>query len=221
MVSVIIPVLNGATRLAATLAAVKADANEVVVVDGGSTDGSQSIAAAAGARVLSAPRGRGTQLAAGANAAEGDWLLFLHADTVLDRDWRASAEMLIASDDGAERAGYFRLRFDDHSAPARRVAAIANWRSRRFGLPYGDQGLLISKSFYSALGGYRLLPLMEDVDLARRIGRRRLIGLPAAATTSAERYRRSGWVCRPARNLLCLTAYLAGMPPSRIARFYG
>jgi hypothetical protein len=89
------------------------------------------------------------------------------------------------------------------------------------GLPYGDQGLLIARTMYDAVGGFAALPLMEDVDLVRRLGRRRLVQLPATAVSSARRYRAGGYIRRPLRNLLCLSLYFAGVPPRRIARLYG
>jgi rSAM/selenodomain-associated transferase 2 len=215
--SVVIPTLDAAATLEATLAGL-ADADEIVVADGGSTDATSAIAARAGARLIHAPLGRGKQLAAGAAAASGDWLLFLHADTVPASGWRRAAEEFAGRHPDA--AGYFRLRLDDPAAAARRIERAAAWRAHRLGLPYGDQGLLLSASLYRALGGYRALPLMEDVDLARRLGRARLVALPLAATTSAARYRRDGWLLRPLRNLLCLGLWFAGVPPRLIARLY-
>lgn len=221
MLSVVIPVLNSGDDLTALLAATMPYVDETIVVDGGSTDGSRGLAEAAGARVLATPRGRGLQLAAGAAAAKGDWLLFLHADTVLSPGWRAATEEFQTRPGAEMRAGFFELAFDEASRPARRTAAIANWRARRIGLPYGDQGLLISKAFYMALGGYRPLPLMEDVDLVRRIGRGRLSALAATATTSAVRYRDAGWTRRSAKNLTCLALYYLGVDPAWIIRIYG
>lgn len=215
--SVVIPTLNAEASLAATLASA-AEADEVIVADGGSVDATVAIAADAVARVVAAPRGRGPQLAAGAEAASGDWLLFLHADTRLPPGWRAAGEEFAALHPAA--AGYFRLRLDDPAPAARRIERFAAWRARRLGLPYGDQGLLIPTSLYRAIGGYRALPLMEDVDLARRLGHARLVALPLAATTSASRYRRDGWRLRPLRNLLCLALWFAGVPPRLIARLY-
>src|SRR5690606_13100833 len=152
-----------------------------------------------------APRGRGSQLAAGAQAADGDWLLFLHADTVLARGWAAAALALIRRPDGRERAGYFRFALDDRGRGARRVERLVALRCRLFGLPYGDQGLVLSRALYERVGGYRRLAIMEDVDLVRRIGRRRLLALPVAAATSARRYRAadgsSRYWSRPLRNL--------------------
>jgi hypothetical protein len=118
------------------------------------------------------------------------------------------------------RAAVFRYALDDPSPEARRLARIVNWRSRTLALPYGDQGLLIARAFYHSLGGFRPFPLMEDVDMARRIGRARLAHLDAALTTSAARYRRQGYVLRPLRNLLCLALYFLGVAPRLLARLY-
>jgi rSAM/selenodomain-associated transferase 2 len=214
MLSVVIPALNAAESLPACLAAL-GGANELVVSDGGSADATRAIAEGAGARIVEGPRGRGVQLRAGAAAARGDWLLFLHADTILGAGWRAAADAHAAA--APDRAACFRFRLDDAGWQARLIErGVA---ARRF--PYGDQGLLISRAFYDALGGYRPLPLMEDVDLVRRIGRRRLRLLPVDAVTSAERWRRGGWVRRSARNLGLVTLYRLGASPERLARLYG
>ena len=115
----------------------------------------------------------------------------------------------------------FRFALDDPDPRARRIERLARWRGRVLGVPYGDQGLLISRAFYDVLGGYRPLPLMEDVDMVRRIGRRRLVELDAAAVTSAARYRAGGWWLRPVRNLSILGLYFLGAPPALLKRLYG
>lgn len=220
MLDVVVPCLNASDRLPAALAALAGLPVRVTVSDGGSTDGTAAVAASLGAAVVTAPRGRGTQLAAGAAAGSAPWLLFLHADTWLSPGWWGCAAAFVADPANARRAGYFRLRYRSDAPAARRVAALAAWRARAFGLPYGDQGLLIARAFYEEIGGFRPLVLMEDVDLARRIGRRRLVALDAEALTSAERYEREGWLRRPARNLVCLGLYHLGVPPRWIARLY-
>jgi rSAM/selenodomain-associated transferase 2 len=211
--SVIIPTLNAAACLPKTLAAL-GDVSEIIVADGGSTDGTRDRAAEAGARILTAPRGRGTQLAAGIAAAAHPWLLLLHADTILSPDWRE------AMHDDSARAGYFRFVLDSDDPGARRLERAVAWRGRVLGLPYGDQGLLIHRELLRAAGGMRPLPLMEDVDLVRRIGRARLVALPANAVTSASRWERDGYRRRSARNLLCLSLWFARVPPRLIQRIY-
>jgi hypothetical protein len=119
------------------------------------------------------------------------------------------------------RAGYFRFALDDPSPVARRLERMVAWRCRALALPYGDQGLLIPRALYRAVGGFRPIPIMEDVDLVRRLGRRRLVALPAEALTSAERWRRDGWTWRSARNLVCLALWFLGVPPRLIRRLYG
>ena len=217
MLTIVIPVLNGAAELGACLAGLDG-ADEIIIVDGGSTDDSVKIAHRAGTRVISAPRGRGVQLRKGGQAARGDWLLFLHADTRLGAGWRQAVAAHIATT--PERAGYFDLHLDDPAWQARIIERGVALRVRWLGLPYGDQGLLISRRLYDEVGGFRPLALMEDVDLARRIGGHRLRRLVATALTSAERWRRDGWVRRSARNLACLALYAGGMAPARLARFY-
>lgn len=221
MLSIVVPTLDAAAGLDRALRTVAPGADELIVADGGSTDATAAIAARWNARLIAAPRGRGLQLAAGAAAARGDWLLFLHADTVLSADWNAATRAFIADPANLARAAAFRFALDDDSARARRLEAMVAWRCRSFGLPYGDQGLLLSRALYDKVGGYRPLPLMEDVDLVRRIGRRSIVLLEAAAVTSAARYRRDGYIARSMRNLTCLGLYFAGVPVSTIARLYG
>jgi rSAM/selenodomain-associated transferase 2 len=222
VLSIVIPTLDAASTLPATLAALGAAGpeREVVVADGGSRDATRALAEAAGARVIECPPGRGGQLAAGARAARGDWLLFLHADTMLGAGWAEAAARFASDPAGAERAAVFRFALDDRAPAARRLERLVAWRGRVLGLPYGDQGLLIGRAFHDRLGGFRALPLMEDVEIIRRIGRRRLVFLDAPATTSAARYRRGGYLLRPARNLFCLSLYFAGVPPRLILRVY-
>jgi rSAM/selenodomain-associated transferase 2 len=219
-VSVVIPILNAANTLAATLADV-ATADEIVVVDADSTDGSAELARSLGAKVLRAPRGRGAQLHCGACEATGEWLLFLHADTRLSIDWRAAVEAFTAIPDAAHRAAAFRFALDDRDWQARLIERLVAARVRLFALPYGDQGLLIHRDLYRAVGGFRPLPLMEDVDLVRRLGPRRLARLNGTARTSACRWRKDGWFARSARNVACLALYGMGAPIDRIAKFYG
>ena len=221
-ISVVIPTLDAADELPRTLAALAGSASirEIIVSDGGSRDETASIAHAAGARVMTGPRGRGVQLIAGAAAATGEWLLFLHADCRLTPDWEKAVAEFIARPGASDRAGYFGFALDDSDPAARRLERIVAWRCRVFGLPYGDQGLLLARGLYDAVGGFAAIPLMEDVDFARRLGRHRIAPIGAQAVSSARRYRRDGYLRRPLRNLLCLSLYFAGVPPQRIAGLY-
>ncbi len=218
---IVIPTLDAASSIGRVVAALSATAiaHRITIVDGGSTDGTPD-AAAGGVRLLTAPRGRGGQLAAGGAAASAPWLLFWHADTLPGGGWDAAVRDFMR-DARPGQAGYFRFRLDDpENDGARRLERMVAWRCRAFGLAYGDQGLLIRRSEYVALGGYRPLPIMEDVDLVRRVGRGNMRELAADAITSAARYRRDGYVARPLRNLACLALYFAGTPPARIAALY-
>ncbi len=220
-ISVIIPTLNAGDRLGPVLAALGAALTEgliteVLFADGGSDDDTLLIAEEVGARVVPAPPGRGGQMAVAAREARGAWLLFLHGDSVLQDGWtRAVAGHLRDT----ERAGYFRLGFDDTSLAARWIAGWANLRARVFGLPYGDQGLLVSRRLYDSVGGFDEIPLMEDVAMARKL-RGRLRMLPARVITSAERYRREGWWRRSFRNAGILLRYRLGVSPEKLAQRY-
>ncbi len=216
-VSVVIPALNAAATLPATLQALGPVA-QVLVADGGSRDDTTAIAVAAGATVISAPRGRGTQIAAGIAATTQDWLLILHADTRLQPGWQQAAAAHLAAH--PDRAACFRFALDSAAPQARRLERAVAWRSRTLGLPYGDQGLLIHRDLLARIGGVRPLPIMEDVDLVRRLGRRRIAHLDAAALTSAVKWERDGWLRRSARNLVCLSLWFAGLPPRLIVRLY-
>jgi rSAM/selenodomain-associated transferase 2 len=194
-ISVVIPVLNGAACLPACLRAVNTgQAGEVIVVDGGSTDTTVAVARAAGATVLQAPAGRGGQMRAGVAAASGKILLLLHADTILAPNWADAAAALQPG-----KAGYFRLRLDSPRRAVRVLELFVRLRCRLAALPYGDQGLLIGRDLLAAAGGVPDLALMEDVALARRLGRHRLQALAADAVTSAEKRLLPGAVfCRRA-----------------------
>ena len=228
MISVVIPTLNAEAGLTATLSAlvpatVQGLVREVIIADGGSEDGTSEIADIAGAEFVTCDKGRGPQLAAGAEQARSDWLLFLHADTVLQPGWEQEAATFMERVDTGARplaAAAFSFALDDFGARPRILETIVGWRCTLFRFPYGDQGLLIPKRLYSSLGGYRPLPLMEDVDLVRRLGRRRLVMMRTKAVTSAMRYKRDGYLTRVARNFACLSLYYLRVSPRRIVRLY-
>ncbi|MGH1466191.1 MAG: TIGR04283 family arsenosugar biosynthesis glycosyltransferase [Cognatishimia sp.] len=218
--SIIIPTLDAEEVLAATLMALMEGLSaglirEVIVSDGGSQDRTLKIADEAGAVVVSGAASRGGQLRRGGEVANADWVMFLHADTCLEPGWSAAVEAHLPSD----KAGYCTLRFADGGWQGRWVARWANMRSALLGLPYGDQGLVMSKQLYQSTGGYQDVPLMEDVAMARAL-KGQLVVLPIVATTSAERYQRNGWLRRGGRNLWTLARYLLGASPERLVQSY-
>ena len=223
-ISVVIPTLNAETSLRRFLRCLhtsRFEPDEVIVVDGGSTDDTQKIAHDSGTRLVVTDSGRGLQLASGAAVSTGDWLLFLHADTIPEQDWGAEVMEFVSNTENAMRAAYFRYRLDHPSIVARLLERVVALRCRFLGLPYGDQGLLISRRLFESVGGYPEIPLMEDVAIVRKIGRRRLVALNCHARTSAIRYRRAGFMRRILRNQTCLALYFLGVSPQRIAKFYG
>ncbi|MCZ4298412.1 TIGR04283 family arsenosugar biosynthesis glycosyltransferase [Henriciella marina] len=221
--SIIIPTLHAAEDLPQCLASLMPGAEaglirEVLLSDGGSRDATADIADAAGASIIQSERGRGKQLATGAKAARGEWLLFLHADTSLTRDWVERVRDHMANAPG--KAAFFTLAFRSDHPMAKHVAARANRRAKLLGLPYGDQALLVPRSLYEETGGYKDMPLMEDVALVRAIGRRRLSMLSAEARTSAAKYERDGWRKRSWKNAWLITRYLLGASPEKLAAAY-
>ncbi len=219
-ISVIIPTLNAAASIGPTLAALAEGleaglVGELIIVDGGSEDDIEGVAEQIGARFTAAPPSRGGQLATGGDMTTRPWLLFIHADTVLSDGWVAAVQTHLAT---TEKAGYFRLRFDANGLPPQLVAGWANLRSRVFGLPYGDQALLISAVLYAQAGGYPDQPLMEDVALARAL-KGKLVMLEAQAVTNAAKYQ-GQWLRRGSRNLTLLICYFLGASPNALAKRY-
>ncbi|MBC7769353.1 MAG: TIGR04283 family arsenosugar biosynthesis glycosyltransferase [Phycisphaerales bacterium] len=222
MISVVIPTLNAAAHLPRALAPLVSGAHEglvkqVIVADGGSTDETLEIADAAGCDIVVSEPGRAKQMRAGALASRANWLLFLHADTALGSGWVSEAERHMSLPQARKRAATFRLALDEDSAVARRIVFWARLRARVMKLPYGDQGLLISRLLYDALGGYPDQPAMADVEIARRIGRKRLAILNTEAFSSAEKYHRDGDM-HALRNMGLMARYFLGADPVELAK---
>ncbi|MFZ0614746.1 MAG: TIGR04283 family arsenosugar biosynthesis glycosyltransferase [Desulfobacterales bacterium] len=219
-ISVVIPALNEAAGISDTVRqAQKAQRVEVIVVDGGSRDDTADIAGRLGARVLPANPPRARQMNAGAAAASGEILLFLHADTRLPAGYDALVRAALSRSGVA--AGAFALLIDSARPSLRFMAQAATWRSRRLEAPYGDQALFFTAATFRNVGGFPNLPIMEDFELVRRLKRKgRIVVLPVPVTTSARRWLHVGvwktWLI----NQLGITAYLLGIAPATIARFY-
>lgn len=208
MLTVIVPNLNNEAAAARLLEQLSKTDVKIILSDGGSADKSVQMAAAMGARLACGCCGRGHQLRRGAWLAETPWLLFLHADSQLCADWDVKIRRHIAR--RPQKAGYFAMKFAARGPAPRLVEFLVGLRSYFLRLPYGDQGLLISREFYDEIGGYAPLTLFEDVDIIRKIGRKRLVGLKGAVITDASKYERDGYFKRGWRNIKLARRYFKG-----------
>jgi rSAM/selenodomain-associated transferase 2 len=227
MISAIVPTLDEASQLEPCLAALRREPEigELLVVDGGSRDATRTIAASLGnapgppaIRVLEAERGRARQLDAGARAAHGTILWFVHADA---RVTRGSGDAIVtALQDPSVALGAFRFALDHQTAALRLVVALTRWRGRWLRTPYGDQGLFLRRADYLAWGGFPDQPILEDLALvrtARRHGRIEILSLPLIA--SARRWRTHGVLRVAAQHQAILWLERLGIAPSRLARW--
>jgi rSAM/selenodomain-associated transferase 2 len=215
-VSVVIPTLNEVAHVRAAIESVRQA--EVIVVDGGSQDGTATVAERAGARVIRCDPGRGRQLDAGARTARGRWIVFLHADTRLEAGWAADLECLPDVFVG----GAFRFRLDPPRPGYRWIEAGVGLRCRLLRLPYGDQAIFARRSAYDRAGGFPDCPILEDVDFIRHLGRLGPLAFPARrAFTSARRWEQRGLLATTVLNGLVLALGLAGCPRQQLARLYG
>ncbi len=221
--SIIIPVLNEAAAIGDALAALapcRARGVEVVVVDGGSRDGTAAIAHPLADHLLSAPRGRGSQMNAGATVAKGEVLLFLHADTRLPPD---AERLVLMGLQASKRAwGRFDVTIAGRSPLLRLVAAMMNLRSRLTGIATGDQAMFVTREAFAQAGGFPDIPLMEDIVLSRRLKRiGRPACLPARVVTSGRRWDQHGIVRTTVMMWRLRLAFFLGAEPARLARRYG
>lgn len=219
-ISVVIPVFNEAPHLRETLSRVLSGGNvEAIVVDGGSTDKSERIACEAGVQVIRSRPGRAWQMNRGARAATGEILLFLHGDTLLPKGFEVVVRQVLASTDVV--AGAFELQIAAELPGLRMVERVANWRSRTLQFPYGDQGLFLSRDRFHQLGGVPEQPLMEDFELVRRLQRHGKIEIPPIPLlTSGRRWQRLGVFRTTTLNQIIVLAYLLGVSPEILAKWY-
>lgn len=216
-ISVIIPTLDSARDLPRALAPLldgvqEALIREVIVSDGGSRDETLEIADAAGCVLVSGEAGRAKQVLNGIARAKGKWLLILYPHTTLARGWTDEVQLFLRFNEARKRAATFKLAFDDKSAKG--ALFWARLRAKVMKLPYGEQGLLVSRFLYDGLNGYRDVPY-EDIDLVRRIGGKRLVFLDTEAVTSADRYRLGA---NPAANVGIMARYFMGADPVELAK---
>lgn len=216
--AIVVPTLNEQSVLLRTLPAALAAADEVVVSDGGSGDGTVALAQRLGARVVCGPPGRGGQLNRGAAAASADVLLFLHADTELPSGAADAVRRAVAQ--GAAGGGFL-LRFDDRRPLFRLGGRLINLRTRCVRLPLGDQAQFVSRAAFDALGGFRDWPILEDLDFALRLRRtRRSVLIRQPVTTAARRFVEQGTARTIATNWLIWLLFFLGISPHRLARLY-
>ena len=222
ILSIVVPALNEAAGIVAALSALKpftARGAQLIVADGASSDDTVVLARAAGATVITAPRGRALQMNAGAQRADAAVLLFLHADTLLPED----ADQLIAAAlaSGTNDWGRFDVRIAGHSPMLRVVAALMNLRSRWSGIATGDQAIFMTRAAFDAVGGFPAQPLMEDIEMSHRLLKRsRPVCLRAKVLTSGRRWETRGvW-----RTVLLMWrlrfAYWRGAAPEHLAELY-
>ncbi len=215
-ISVVIPTLNEETHLAQTLERVGEGFNvEVIVVDGGSTDGTRAIAP----DCLTCSEGRAAQQNMGAKAASGELLLFLHADTILPNGWDWIVRETLS--DPSVDLGAFTFKIREAFPGQKLIENATNWRSRVQQLPYGDQGLFLSKEIFDAVGGFTDIPIMEDYALVRSLRKHgRIVTAPESAVTSGRRWKQHGVFKVTLINKLMILGYHLGVPPAKLAQFY-
>ena len=218
--SIIVPTLNEARSIKRTLDALLGVRGrvEVIVVDGGSLDETIEIVSGRGVKLLKSERGRGAQMHAGASAARGDVLWFVHADTQVSAN--CAEQIIEALRDPSVVAGNFDVRFDGE----RRAARFLTWlypHLRKLGLCYGDSAIFVRREAYRKVGGFRAYPIFEDLDLVRRLRRAgRVAHLPATVITSSRRFEGRSFALTFARWSILQTLYWLGVHPRTLGRLY-
>ena len=219
-ISVVIPTLNEAAYLPFTLERLsQRQFLEIIVADGGSSDETREIALSFSVKMLDCPRGRSRQMNEAARVATGDILLFLHADTLLPKKWEDAIRAALANDYVC--GGAFSLRIQGNLLGLRLVEALANFRSRIFIMPYGDQAIFVRTATFWEMGGFSDLPIMEDFEFMRRLRTRGgLCILPERVITSGRRWKKLGIIRTTAINQAIIAGYYAGISPEKLAGFY-
>ncbi|MBD2292892.1 TIGR04283 family arsenosugar biosynthesis glycosyltransferase [Anabaena sphaerica FACHB-251] len=219
-ISIIIPTLNEANNLKAAISSTQPSNNvEVIVVDGGSNDGTPSVAQFLGATVISSAPGRAIQMNTGAAIASGEILLFLHADTRLPTGF--DAMIRTALQQPATIVGAFALRIDSPHWGLRLVEWGVKWRSHLWQMPYGDQAIFLTKKAFEEVGNFPQMPIMEDFELITRLkGLNKITIIDVPVITSPRRWLKKGIFMTTLLNQIIIIAYLFGVSPERIRKWY-
>jgi rSAM/selenodomain-associated transferase 2 len=219
-ISVIIPTINEIDNIEKALKSCRlGDTWEVIVADGGSSDGTVALAKSLGATVIESSPPKSRQMNQGAARATGDIFLFLHADTWLPGKF--DEHILDCLRRSGVAAGAFKLHFESHTPALRVIENLANWRSCRLKTPYGDQAIFISAKLFHEIGGFPGIPIMEDFELVRQLRKMGgIVTLPVSVSTSARRWKKFGILKTTLINQMIIVAHFIGVSPDKIAKWY-
>ena len=219
-VTVVIPTYNSEKTIENTLNSICKYFNKIIMVDANSCDLTIQMSKKYNIKIIKSLKGRGPQLILGAEHAATDWIFFLHSDTIIKKNNIIDINQFITNTLNNNKAASFKIKFNTNNIWSNLLSKLVNIRSKYLKLPYGDQGLLISRSFYKNIGGYKNIPIMEDVEIIRNIGFRNIKILNSYIITDAERFENQGWIYRSMINLFCLTLYFLGFNINYINKIY-
>ena len=219
-VTLVIPTYNAEKTINTTLSILKINFKNIIIIDGKSKDQTKEICRKYNIQLFTSKRNRGMQLNLGAEKVVTNWIFFIHADSILENTAIEEINAFISNNNNKFKAASFKLKFDQKNIYSTLLSKMVIFRSKYFKLPYGDQGLIISKVFYNKIGGFKALPIMEDVEIIRNIGFKNIKILNSYIVTDSIRYKSEGWLIRPLINLYCLTLYILGFNINTINSIY-
>ena len=219
-ITVVIPTYNAEKTIYKTLDNVSKIFQKIIIVDANSKDLTKNICDKFAIQFFTSKKNRGLQLNIGAEKCDSDWIFFLHADSILDSDAINEINIFVSNAKNNYKAAALKLKFNQDNKYSFLLSKIIFFRSKYLKLPYGDQGLIISKDFYTKIGGFKPLPIMEDVEIVKNIGFKNIKLLDSYITTDSIRYKDQGWLFRPLINLYCLSLYFLGFNINLINKIY-
>ena len=219
-ITLVIPTYNAEKTIYKTLDNVSKKFQKIIIVDADSKDLTRKICDKFTIQFFTSKKNRGLQLNIGGEKCDSDWIFFLHADSILDSDAINEINKFISNAKNNYKAAALKLKFNQKNIYSFLLSKIVFFRSKYLKLPYGDQGLIISKVFYTKIGGFKPLPIMEDVEIVKNIGFKNIILLDSYITTDSIRYKDQGWLFRPLINLYCLSLYFLGFNINLINKIY-